>query len=243
MISTGVGTYIDPSAKLDKSKTITIGDHCFIGAGVQILCDLQMGDYCRVHNNTTLHGYKPCTIGHNAWIGQFTIIDSIGGCTIGDNFGVGAHSQLWSHIKYGDTLEGCQFNSNKPLTIGKDVWLTGHCITGPVSMADKSMALAGSVITQDMEYNQVYAGTPAKAIGKKQFIPLPNEQRMKIMQAYIDASGQQNIKAVMFIEEVIEEDDTSYFVITERKYTKKGTPNEVAFMKYLLPEKAKFTPL
>ena len=39
--------------------------------------------------------------------------NEIGGMNIGNNCGIGAHSQLWSHIKYGDMLEGCRFLSEK----------------------------------------------------------------------------------------------------------------------------------
>ena len=119
----GTNTFIDSSASIrgidGKAKNIIIGDNVYIGANVQIICDnFSIGDYSKIQHNTNIHGYKPCKIGHNAWIGQYTIIDSIGGTKIGDNCGIGAHSQIWSHIKFGDTLEGCRFLSEKEMSIG-----------------------------------------------------------------------------------------------------------------------------
>jgi acetyltransferase-like isoleucine patch superfamily enzyme len=252
-IELGQGVFIHPTAIIrgidGPADRIRIGDQVYIGAGVQIICnDFQIGDYGKIHHQVTIHGYQSCSIGHNAWIGQFSIIDCIGGATIGDNCGIGAHSQLWSHIKFGDTLEGCQFNSQKPLNIGKDVWFVGHCIVGPIQAADKSMALAGSVITHDMAYNQIYAGSPAKSISSKlgnQFVEVSTKEKMEKMRQYLSESGvdQEKIILVNHEDEINwESSDKSYFVISQRKYTKRQSMEEVRFMKYLLPEKAKFTP-
>ncbi len=96
------------------AKNIKIGDNVYIGHNVQIICDdFSIGDYSKIQHNCNIHGYKPCSIGHNAWIGQFLIIDSMGGAKIGNNCGIGAHSQLWSHIKFGNTLEGRKFLDEK----------------------------------------------------------------------------------------------------------------------------------
>jgi len=237
----GKNTYISPTAIL-KGENIVIGDGCYIGDGVQILVDdFQMGDYCKIHNKSTLHGYKPMRIGHNAWIGQGTIIDSIGGTTIGNNCGIGAYSQLWSHIRYGDPLEGCNYESESPLTIGDDVWFVGHCIVSPITAKDKSMALVGSVITKDMEYNHIYAGSPAKDITNKikpQFSDITISDKRKIMSQFKLPNSVRLIED----DEEITDSNISYFNITNRKYTKRGTEDEFKLMKKLQSKLIKFTP-
>lgn len=247
----GRATVIEPSASIrglnGRAKNIIIGDHCYIGEQVQIICDdFYLGDYAKIHHHTNIHGYQPCRIGHNAWIGQYTLIDSIGGTTIGNNCGIGAHSQLWSHIKYGDTLEGCRFLSEKPLQIGNDVWFVGHCIVSPIIAADKSMAMVGSVITKDMEYNEIYAGSPAKSISSKigfQFREVSLEEKLLKMQQYLKDFGfTEKIKIVASPEAVQADGEITYFDVSTRQYTKRGSQEEVAFMKFLLPEKAKFVP-
>jgi acetyltransferase-like isoleucine patch superfamily enzyme len=259
-ISIGKNSIIHPSARIEgingKAKSIVIGDNCFIGENVLILCDeFSLGDYSKIQNNVTIHGYLPCDIGHNAWIGQYTIIDSIGGMEIGNNVGIGAHSQLWSHIKFGDQMEGCKFLSEKQMKIGNDVWFVGHCIVSPIIAEDKSMAMAGSVITKDMKYNSIYAGAPAKSISDKigfQFKEKTIDEKLLLMNAYflefIDSIGFDNncnnsIKIVMDEKEIIfENSEISYFNIRDRRYTKRNTNFEIQFMKFLLPEKAKFIP-
>ncbi len=252
-LSIGLNSYISPSATIrginGNAKNIFIGDNVYIGDSVQIICnDFSIGDYSKIQHHTNIHGYLPCHIGHNAWIGQYTIIDSIGGTTIGNNCGIGAHSQLWSHIKYGDTLEGCRFLSEKSLIVGNDVWFVGHCIVSPIKANDKCMAMVGSVITKDMIENHIYAGSPAVSISDKighQFIPTSIEEKLRKMHNYLLDSkiSQERIKIVAEVTDFGQDNNISYFAVATRQYTKRNTLEEIAFMKYLLPEKAKFTPV
>jgi acetyltransferase-like isoleucine patch superfamily enzyme len=254
-LTLGKNTFVHPTAIIrgisGNAKNIYLGDNCYIGENVQIICDdFTLGDYCKIHHHTNIHGYKPCKIGHNAWVGQYTIIDSIGGTTIGNNCGIGAHSQLWSHIKFGDTLEGCNFLSEKELLVGNDVWFVGHCIVSPIVAADKSMAMVGSVITKDMKFNEIYAGSPAKSISDKvgfQFNEIPVETKFEKLNKYLEEFQKQtevtsNIKIVKTMEEVNYNDDITYFDVSSRRYTKRSTEIEIAFMSFLLPAKAKFIP-
>lgn len=251
--SIGKNVFIHPTASISgingKAKQIIIGDNTYIGANVQIICDdFKIGDYSKIHHHTNIHGYKPCHIGHNAWIGQYCIIDSIGGTSIGNNCGIGSQSQLWSHIKFGDQLEGCRYLSDSPLTIGNDVWFVGHCIVSPIKAQDKSMALAGSVVTKDMLYNTIYAGSPAKSVSSKlgqQFNTITDEDKFQKLQEILQSwNGDKNkIKIVMTTEEILIDNNISYFVIKDRCYTKKGTTEEISFMHFILPEKAKFVPI
>ncbi|MCL4225667.1 MAG: hypothetical protein KJZ91_14505 [Myxococcales bacterium] len=248
----GTGTVIHPSAVLcgpdgGRARRVVVGDHCYLGESVQIRCaDFRLGDFGKLHHHTNIHGALPCAIGHNAWIGQYTIIDSTGGATLGDNCGVGAHSQLWSHIKFGDTLEGCRFLGERPLTVGKDVWFVGHCVVSPVVAHDKSMAMVGSVITRDMAANRVYAGAPAVDVTAKvgpQFAEVPLADKVARLRAHLAASGVDaaTLCVVATADEVVD-DERTWFVVADRTYTKRGTAAEVAFMRYLLPARAKFTP-
>lgn len=250
-IVAGKNTFIHPTAVIrgidGPAKRIIIGDNCYIGENVQIICnDFSLGDYSKIQHHTNIHGYLPCAIGHNAWIGQYSILDSIGGMSIGNNCGIGAHSQLWSHIKYGDTLEGSRFLSEKKMQVGNDVWFVGHCIVSPVIAEDKSMAMAGSVITKNMKYNRIYAGAPAYDISDKvggQFIERSIDEKFAILKQYLcDFGTCKSIKIVMTKDEVDFSDHYTYFVVADRCYKKRLSDEEIAFMKFLLPAKAKYTP-
>lgn len=251
-IQLGINVVIENSAVIrglhGNADQIVIGDNTYIGNNVQIICDnFSIGDYGKIHHHTNIHGYQPCRIGHNAWIGQHCILDSIGGIQMGNNCGIGAYSQLWSHIKYGDTLEGCRFYQQKPLIIGNDVWLVGHCIVSPINIEDRAMALAGSVITKDMAYNTVYAGCPAVEISSKigggQFEPRSIAEKHALLQQYIAESGidAKQVRIVHTPEE-FKADGISYFALTTRQYYKTQSEAEIKLMHYLLPHRAKFVP-
>lgn len=250
ILELGKNVVISPTASIrglsGPAKRVKIGDNTYIGDHVQIIVDdFEIGDYCKVHHHTNFHGYKPLKIGHNAWIGQYSIIDSIGGTIIGNNCGIGAHSQLWSHIMYGDDLEGCNYNSRKSLTIGDDCWFVGHCIVSPITAANKSMALVGSVITKDMEENHIYGGSPAKDLTGKipsQFSEVSIDLKYKrMLDHYREFGSPSDIKIILSDSEIVHE-EISYFNVSDRSYTKRLSSNEISFMKFLLPTKAKFIP-
>lgn len=244
----GKNVNISPTAIIrgidGKAKRIEIGDNVYIGDNVQIIVDnFRIGDYSKIHHHTNFHGYKPLNIGHNAWIGQGSLIDSIGGVTIGDNCGIGAYSQLWSHIRYGDPLEGCNYESDSPLIIGKDVWFVGHCVVSPITAQDKSMALVGSVITKDMEENHIYGGSPTKDLTgkiKPQFKPMSISDKRKIISQFPLLT---DIKIIESWGEVGDLNKFTYFNITDRTYNKRQTDSEIQFMKTLQSKLIKFTPI
>ena len=242
----GKNVFISDSAIIrgvnGNAKKINIGDNTFSGDNVQIIIDeFEIGDYCKIHHHTNIHGYKPLKVGHNAWIGQGTIIDSIGGVYIGNNCGIGAYSQLWSHIRYGDPLEGCNYESENELKIGNDVWFVGHCIVSPIVALDKSMALVGSVITKNMDYNSIYGGSPAINLTNKikpQFRKLTLDEKWGIMRSF---KLPKNVKLIDNDSD-IKNNEVSYFNIDKRMYTKRNTDEEVLFMKELQKKLIKFIP-
>lgn len=53
----------------------------------------------------------------------------------------------------------------KPVTIGNDVWIGGKAVICPgVTVGDRSVIGAGSVVTKDVPSDVVVAGNPAKVI-------------------------------------------------------------------------------
>ncbi|MEO0073546.1 MAG: hypothetical protein ABIK43_02640 [candidate division WOR-3 bacterium] len=266
---TGKPVVLNPNTKLaiaervEFGKTCTFGPRCrtvSIGFGTVIGDDVyidapivRIGDYCKIHRGSLLYGYQPLTIGHNCWVGQNTIIDSIGGATIGNNVGIGALSQLWSHIKFGDTLAGCRWNSSRPLVVEDDVWFVGHCVVCPITAHQRSMALVGSVITKDMLPNHIYAGVPAVDVTQKmgsQFAPVDeNEQRQQFEALYSEFLKQNGITPDQFQAVAVEDlagrasnHNTTFFCLRDRTYLPSRSEAEFRFMRFLLYDRAKFVP-
>ena len=246
----GKNVIIEPFVEINCDRLV-LGDGVIIKSGTQIIMpDLVIGDYTIIYNNCFLSGTNWCRIGHNCWFGHYTIIDSIGTTIIGNNVGVGAHSQLWTHAYFGDTLEGCRFASQKQLIIEDDVWFVGHCIVSPITAKRQSMAMVGSVVTKDMEENHVYAGVPAKDVTekmgaqfKKDIDPIEKKATMEQhLKDFLKTHKPKNNR-IKIVEKLDPNNKhISQFSITERSYIKNLYPEEVEFIRFLLPIKAKFLP-
>jgi len=194
------------------------------------------------------HGDRPLQIGRNCWIGGNTVLDSLGGLDIEDNVGIGTHSQVWTHIQFGDIVEGSRFHSRKYMSLGKDSWFVGHCIVSPVHVGAKSMAMIGSVVTRDMLPNHVYAGVPATDVSDKlgyQFETRTIEQKQAKLQELVDIFVAEQPE---FAGQIIvvgnprdRRDDICWFDVSDRSYNKRFHPAEMAFLKKNVPI-VKFTP-
>lgn len=232
------------------AKKLFIGDGVRINSGCrfEFTSDLFIGDYTAIKNNCFFSGTHWCYIGCNCWLGHYTVLDSIGTLYMGNNVGVGAHSQLWSHIKFGDVLEGSRFDSRKPLIIDDDVWFVGHSIVSPIHAGEKSMALVGSVVTKDLECNKIYAGNPAVDISDRignQFAAVSNEDKKAKLIEYRQAFYNEYPQHANSIEIVPEITDVAkcQFSYVNRNYTKTLSRSEFHFVKFLFPDKAKFYPI
>lgn len=229
------------------AEYVEFGDNVFIDNNIFIMAPIFIiGDYGTIFKNCRISGYSKCEIGHNFWCDQNTILNCTDELTIGDNVGIGAYSQFWTHIKFGDILEGCRFNSTKKMTIGNDVWFVGHCIVSPIVAKNKSMAMVGSVITKDMDENKIYGGSPAIDLSPKignQFIDRTVSEKVKMMKQLLNDfdNDQKNLLEVIESWTEATNSNVTYFNVSERKYTKRGSDLETKFMQYLLPLH-KFTP-
>lgn len=233
-------------------KSFVFGDNVYIGEDVKIIGNnVKILDYTKLHNHCFIYAPEPLSIGFNCWIGQNTILNAEATLLIKNNVCISAYSQLWTHIKFGDTLEGCRFNSYHEMTIEDDVWFGGNCIVTPIVAQKKSMVLAGSVVTKDLKENRIYAGSPAVDITEKMGYQFDNislvtklskmNEYLKIFLTNINNKSENTIEIVLDYPEELNP-HISYFNVRKRTYTKRNSKIEQEFMNFLLPEKAKFIP-
>jgi len=229
--------------KQGPARRVILGDFCYIGPGVRILApEFRLGDYSKLHSGCFGHGVYPLQIGRNCWIGGDCVLDSMGGLDIDDNVGIGAQSQLWTHIQFGDIVEGSRFYSQQYMHVGKDAWFVGHCVVSPIKVGERSLALVGSVVTRNMLPNHIYGGVPAKDMTDKmgtQFETLTTEQKAERLQRLID---QFEIDHPEFKGECVVVTDPAdrpssqpWFDVSTRTYAKSFHPAEIAFLKANVP--------
>lgn len=244
------GGYDYATSSIIPAKKVVIGDGVFLANNIEVICpSIEIGDYTMIRENTMISGYKEAKIGMCCWFGQGCILNTHGGLHIGNGVGIGAGSQLWSHIRFGDTLEGCRWESVTPMVVEDDVWFVGHCLVSPIHAKKKSMAMLGSVITRDMEENHVYGGVPAKDLTDKigpQFEDVSVDKKYEVMceqLATFQAKNPELPKTIKIIKDASEATDESitYYNVSNRTYTKRLTNEEIKFMIFLLV-KIKFYP-
>jgi acetyltransferase-like isoleucine patch superfamily enzyme len=238
-----------------RSKRVRIGDGTVIKDNVTVESEVfEIGDYGTIYSGCFFPGPGELRIGHNFWLGNDAIVDAKGGTTIGNNVGVGAGSQLWTHMEFGDVMFGCRFQSDRPLTIGDDVWLVGHCLVSPVTIGDKSLAMLGSLITKDMEPNHCYAGSPAKDLTAKlgpQYEETTVAQRREYVERELDAfcaeAERRDRDQFVVVDSMAELEKVpagkTVFDVESRRYRKIGSELESRCMRWLLLHRAKFVPV
>ena len=229
------------------SDRVRIGDGVVIQDDVQVdATTFEIGDFGTIYRGCHFPGPGELRIGHNVWIGTRAIIDAQGEAHLGNNVCIGPHSQLWTHMVFGDTLQGCRFHSRGPLVIEDDAWLGGNCLVAPVRIGGRCLVLMGSVVTQDLPGDRSFGGSPAADITDKigpQFEKRSLKERVTDLENRLSAFGHRESFQVVTAAAPAQVDrrDVTYFNLTDRTYTKRGTELEARCIRFLLPE-AKFLP-
>lgn len=115
--------------------------------------ELCIGNYSGI-SNVLLHCYNNITIGNYVNIGAGTMI-----------FDTNFHSTNWQDRE--NRLIDIQNAKTAPIYIGDYVFIGARCIIGKgVTIGDKSIIAAGSVVTRDIPSGEIWGGNPVKFIKK-----------------------------------------------------------------------------
>lgn len=244
-VKIGVGTAMDPNIKIGTSERpldkFIVGDHCRLFAGQIAPANFVCGDYVTIHEGVWCYGRGNVVIGHNSWFGMRCTLDAEGGFIVGNGFGAGQDTHLWSHIRHGDIIQGSKYLSFGEFRAADDVWFVGRCTSGPYSHEQWSVALTESNVTKPMKSNHVYGGNPAVDLTDKIGVPyesLSLQQKEKRFQEKVDFFREAFLGPTLIpdFEEIVKT-----FDLERRTYKKTNSALEAAFMRFLLPE-GKFVP-
>ncbi len=126
------------------------------GAGENLW--LQPPFYCDYGSNIKL--------GDNVFFNFNCVVLDVAKVTIGSRTLIGPNVQIYTAthpLNYTERASGLE--SGKPITIGDDVWIGGSVVICPgVSIGDRSVIGAGSVVAKDVPADVIAAGNPCRVI-------------------------------------------------------------------------------
>lgn len=113
-----------------------------------------------------------CDYGYNIFVGDDVffnfncVVLDVMTVTIGSRTLIGPGVQIYAAthpLNFKERAAGLEYA--KPVIIGKDVWIGGGAIICPgVTIGDRAVVGAGSVVTRDVPPDVVVAGNPCKVI-------------------------------------------------------------------------------
>jgi len=113
--------------------------------------------YCDYGNNITL--------GKDVFFNFNCVILDVAPVTLGNNVWCGPNVQIYTAQHPLDAVKRRTEELGIPIIIGNDVWIGGGAIICPgVTIGDRAVIGAGSVVTKDVPEGMVVAGNPAKVI-------------------------------------------------------------------------------
>ena len=133
---------------------LRFGAACRLGRGAEFDTSasgtIDIGECVRINTGTVIVANSHVTIGSETLIGEYV---SIRDANHGTQAGVAMRTQP-------QDVEG--------IVIGRDVWVgRGCCILKGVRIGDGAVIGANSVVTSDVPAGTIFAGAPARQIGRR----------------------------------------------------------------------------
>ncbi len=120
------------------------------------------GDFTVIHPENIRMG-RNCSINHGVFI------HGKAGITIGDDVVLSARCMIIDATLDIETFTQVEprIYANKPIAIGDGAWIGAAALVLPgVTIGERSIVGAGSVVTRDVPPYTIVAGNPARPIGK-----------------------------------------------------------------------------
>lgn len=164
-----------------------LGKNCLIDVGVSIKGaeNVSIGDYCWIDSYCQLSGVLgDITIGRRIHIGSGSILASGGKLELQDYVGVSSGVMIFSNSetpKEGKRMSGPMIPERykafvrAPVVIEKDAFIGANSVVLPgVTIGEGAVIGANSVVTKDIPAWSIAVGAPAKVVGSRDKVTVPD---------------------------------------------------------------------
>lgn len=162
----------------------TIGSFTVIDSG-----NIFIGEDSRINEQVIVGGTKTPQsgfhLGKRTIVMEYSFINTTFPVTIGDDTGIGGHCLLFTHASWLNQLEGFPVTF-APITIGNNVWLPWRVFIMPgVTIGDKVVVGANSLISKSVKSNCLVNGSPARVFQENYPPSLTDDKKLEIFNSFI----------------------------------------------------------
>jgi acetyltransferase-like isoleucine patch superfamily enzyme len=127
--------------------------------------DMVVGDKFKVwsvHRRTLVTGWGKVRVGDRVFLNEGVFVSCVHEITIGDDVAIANDAYLTDSDSHG--VEGREVRE-APIRIGNGVWIGARAIILPgVTIGNRALVAAGSVVTRDVPHDTLVGGNPARVI-------------------------------------------------------------------------------
>jgi len=223
----GKDVKIDPTARINVTEELIIGDRSVIGKNVLIEGrriiigkEAWIDEYAHIGGGSCFEKQSELIAGDFLHMGKYSHINTARKVIIGDEVGIGINTKIFTHGAYLSMFDGFPVEF-KEVKIGNRVWLPFAWVNPGVTIGNDVVLAAFSLVNKDIPSGSLAGGIPAKII-KENVYPrkISEEEKMNIIKI-INEVLQKNYT---LNNDIIKADNGTIFNLAER--TIEGKANE-----------------
>jgi putative colanic acid biosynthesis acetyltransferase WcaF len=134
--------------------------------GILRLFGAKVGSSVNIYSSALIYYPWNLEIGDNSSIGEWALVYNLGPVRIGARTTISQRVHLCAGTH--DYKDAAMPLMKPPIDIGEDVWVCADAFVGPgVTVADRAIVAAASVVVKDVSAGTIVGGNPAKYIKER----------------------------------------------------------------------------
>lgn len=163
-VQIGEHVRIEVTESLNVGKGSIIGAHSLIrGRDITLGREFYGNHHAEIGGGSCFEATSKLRAGYWCHLGSYSMINTAMPVEIGNEFGQGRFSNIYTHGAYLSLLEGFPVEF-APVRIGNRVWLPNATVNPGVTLGNDIVVGAGSVVTKDLPSGCLALGVPCRVV-------------------------------------------------------------------------------